>query len=784
MVNRVSVVPLKALSKAGKAYTYGVPEGLREAMRPGLLVRVPFRNRPATGIVVDTRGDTTVPRVVDVQAIEDAEPVLLPHQLELASWIAGEYAAPLADVLSTMLPPVFKRTTVRGRSSSPTPVWAAEITDLGREALIDAGALKRSPAQRRLLERAVRSEKPVAVADLLAGRRTVTAPLRALEAKGLIRLIPIPSDIPPPAVRRVDGARRLSTAQQQAVAAIVGALPESRAAGPRGNGLTMGIARPARRSGSKSPSRPGVFLLHGVTGSGKTEVYMAAIEEVLRRGFDALVMVPEISLTPQALQRFEARFPGLVASLHSRMAAGERRAEWQRLRTGQARIAIGPRSALFAPLRKPGVIVLDEEHDASYKQEESPRYHAREVAVRLGGLLSIPVVLGSATPDVASFYQARQKRYSLLRLPDRPVWDTAPEGDGRSPESRGAGPEVPSRPMPSVEIVDLRQELKAGNRSIFSRRLLECLEETVEARHQALLFLNRRGAATSVVCRDCGYVAVCKACDLPLTFHSANLALVCHRCDRRLPAPRVCPECGGDRIRYLGAGTQRVAEEVSRALPSARVLRWDRDVTSKRGAHEAIAAKFAAREADILVGTQMIAKGLDFPWVTLVGVVVADVGLNLPDFRAPERAFQLMTQVGGRAGRADLPSRVIIQAYNPDHYALRAARNHDYWSFYRQEMTFRLASGYPPFSRLVRFLLKGKDEVTVGRRAHELRDALVAAAAGHGGSYEVIGPAPAYMARVNDVFHWHLLMRGESIHTLLAVVPDDVIVDVDPVDLL
>lgn len=820
MTDRVSVVPLIALSKAGKPYTYGVPEPLRASVRPGLLVRVPFRNRIVTGVVSSINAIDERERVIDIELVEDEEPVLLSHQMELAQWISAEYAAPLADVFGIMLPPVVKRPS--SKPARRATAQAVVITPAGSDALDESDTLSRAPSQRGLLSNVATSEQPVPVTTLLDGKTAPTAPLKALEARGFVRFVPITDVAEPPAGLPLPGSRHLSGAQAKAVEAIVEALPDNRA---------------DRAYGSC------VFLLHGVTGSGKTEVYMSAIEQVLDRGLDAIVMVPEISLTPQALSRFEGRFPGLVASMHSRMAWGERQDEWQRLRSGRARIAIGPRSALFSPLRNVGLIVLDEEHDASYKQEESPRYHARDVAVHMARMLGIPVILGSATPDVASYYNARKDRYRLLTLPDRPVWDVgqipgdrepgsdvagrtpyaptrAQIPDGRDVDARGRDRssgreerhdgdgvgrtryaptnaqiadmaksdseiEGTSRPMPAVEIVDLRQELKAGNRSIFSRRLLAALEETLAGGRQALLFLNRRGSATSVVCRDCGFVASCKACDLPLTFHSVNRALICHRCDRRFPPPKQCPTCGGNRIRYLGVGTQRVAEEAARALPDARILRWDRDVTSKKGSHEAIAATFERHDADVLVGTQMIAKGLDFPLVTLVGVIVADVGLNLPDFRAPERTFQLMTQVAGRAGRADLPSRVIIQAYNPDHYALQAAKNHDYWSFYRQEMTFRHASGYPPYARLVRLMLRGKDEVAVERKALELRETLKSNIETlREGSFELIGPAPAFTSRVNDVFQWHLLIRGENVHRLLEGLPDDVVVDVDPVDLL
>jgi primosomal protein N' len=900
-----SVVPLARLGTAGNAYTYGVPPSVAGEIRPGQLVRIPFRERVVAGIVVDLQPPSDMPGLRELVSISDIDPVLAPYQLELAEWIRDEYRAPWSDVLGAMLPPVLKKPTGGSRPSKENR--ALVLTTAGRDAARRQERERRAPRQQAVLLHLDRAGGLLPERELAKAVGPARAAVPALLRAGLVESIAeagreLSQPIPAPA---------LSAAQAEAVAMILGGPRSDRDGRPshaRAEGqvadypgsrdgdparVTMPAAVPfPSLNGERSHSASQVYLLHGVTGSGKTEVYMAVIDEVIRRGLGAIVMVPEISLTPQALRRFTARFPGKVAATHSELSPGERRREWQRLRAGAARIAVGPRSALFAPLRGIGAIIVDEEHDGSYKQDESPRYHARDVAIKLGSMLGAPVILGSATPDVCSYYHARKGRYTLLNLPDRPVWSdhelevqssglgvqssefgvqssefgaqsselgvqssefrvqsselgaqgselpTAGESsdaasDASSPsrviqafgplatqgqqfsdranEVQSSGfkvqsselreaaarsdagsnpsscPDLPpaSRAMPSVEIVDLRQELKLGNRTIFSRPLLAALEETLAARHQALLFLNRRGNATSVVCRHCGYVAACKACDIPLTFHSTNPKLICHRCNRRYPGPPRCPKCGGDQIRYLGVGTQKVVEEVQRTLPAARVLRWDRDVTGKKGAHEAIAAKFERHEADVLVGTQMIAKGLDFPLVTLVGVVVADIGLNFPDFRSAERAFQLMTQVAGRAGRAELSSRVIIQSYNPEHYALQAAREHDYWAFYRQEMTFRHEARYPPYRRLVRFVLKGRDDEVVGRRAHALRNALVSAAADRGvESFQIIGPAPSFTARVDNIYQWHLLALGQEIHCLLDVVPEDVIVDVDPVDVL
>jgi len=707
----------------------------------GQLVRVPFQSRTLAGLVVDVAADTSLDRVRDVAGLAEEDLGLQPHQLELGRWIAAHYAAPLSDVLAAMIPP-----RLRARVAKPVAARAGgtgtdllSLSDEGRAALQNGG-IRRAPVRLAVLEylsRSGPSPETAVVAALGRGREQIRALLdagllRREEAAGLARA-------------SATLAPQLSQAQQEAVAAV--------------------------------RARPGstVFLLHGVTGSGKTEVYMAIIADCLARGEGAIVMVPEIALTPQAVKRFSDRFPGLVAVLHSSLSEADRQAEWQSLRSGEKQIAVGPRSALFAPLPRPGVVVVDEEHDPSYKQGESPRYHARDAAVRLGSILNIPVILGSATPDVSTYYQARRGGYVLLELPDRPVWPHS--GQVQSGEDG-------IRSMPPVEIVDLRQELKAGNRSIFSRALLDALHEVFRSRHQALLFLNRRGSATAVVCRDCGYVATCDRCDIPLTYHSSRDRLICHRCDRRLSPPDSCPACHGTRIRYLGAGTQRVVEEVERLIPTARVLRWDRDVTGRRGAHERIAATFDRHDADILVGTQMITKGLDFPLVTLVGVVLADVGLHLPDFRAGERTFQLITQVAGRAGRSHLASRVIVQAYTPHHYALQAAMNHDYWSFYRQEMTFRHESGYPPFTRMARIILRDRRLDRLTERAQDLAAALTRSIADRGLDLEVMGPAPAFVARVNEVHQWHLIIRGLPLESVLDVVPSEAAIDVDPVDLL
>jgi len=507
------------------------------------------------------------------------------------------------------------------------------------------------------------------------------------------------------------------------------------------------------------------ILLHGVTGSGKTEIYLRAIAEALARGKQAVVLVPEIALTPQTIRRFAARFPGKVTVWHSELGDGERFDVWRRVRTGHpaAQVVVGSRSALFLPFGQLGVIVVDEEHEPSYKQERTPRYHARAVAIELGRVCGATVILGSATPLLETFYAAKRGEMALLTLPQRIKAE-----------------------LPLVHVVDMRQELRAGNRSMFSRQLSEGLHRVLEAGQQAMLYLNRRGTATFILCRDCGYVATCQRCASPLTFHGEG-DLICHQCNRRYAAPLVCPKCASKRIRHFGVGTERVEEAVKLEFPTARTLRWDRDVTGTKGSHDAILAKFVAHDADVLIGTQMIAKGLDLPLVTLVGVVAADIGLFLPDFRASERTFQLLTQVAGRAGRSALGGEVIVQTYHPDHYAILAASEHDYDGFYRQEMAFRRQQMYPPVRRLARLVYhhgqRPKAQAEAQRVAEALRTEISAQSLP---DTDLIGPAPCFFARQRGEWRWQIVLRSADPTLPLSrfLLGPGWRIDVDPVDLL
>jgi primosomal protein N' (replication factor Y) len=558
--------------------------------------------------------------------------------------------------------------------------------------------------------------------------------------------------------------------------------------------MTGGEERSAQAgSGSAFRIPPSAFLLHGVTGSGKTEIYLRGIEETLRRGRQAVVLVPEIALTPQTVRRFAARFPGKVTVWHSELGEGERFDVWRRVRTGHAaaQVVVGSRSALFLPFPDLGLIVIDEEHEPSYKQERTPRYHARTAALELGRLCRAVVLLGSATPALETYYAARRGEIELLTLAKRVLG----HGDqGPKTKDQDSGPSSlvvrlveETTELPEVRVVDMRQELRAGNRSIFSRALSSGLRHVLNARQQAILYLNRRGAATFVMCRDCGHVEACARCATPLTYHGAPETLLCHHCNRRYPVPTVCPECGSKRIRFFGAGTENVEEAVKLAFPEARTLRWDRDVTGAKGSHDAILAKFVAHEADVLIGTQMIAKGLDLPLVTLVGVIAADVGLFLPDFRAGERTFQLLTQVAGRAGRSALGGQVVVQTYHPDHYAIIAASHHDYERFYRQELTFRREQGYPPVRRLARLVYyhskraQGQAEST--RVADLLRAEISRLAVPE---TDVLGPAPCFFSMQRGEYRWQVIVRSPDPPELLRRIPVPLgwRLDIDPVDVL
>lgn len=678
-------------------------------------------------------------------------------------------------------------TLTRPDARTPAQVELALAGDALLDAIVELRGMQK---HRAVLEALQQHDGPAWIGWVYAETGATLDTLRALEAAGLIAIAEEMVWRDPLAGREFTPDRPpVLTEDQdcvwQVVAQRIGEAEASKRSGDQGAGRPAGAA--AERPADEEGSSPLAMLLYGVTGSGKTEIYLRAISETLKRGRQAVVLVPEIALTPQTIRRFAARFPGRVTVWHSELGEGERFDVWRRVRTNHpaAQVVVGSRSALFLPFSDLGLIVVDEEHEPSYKQERTPRYHARTVALELGRLSRAVVLLGSATPALETYYAARRGEIELLTLPKRiRSVSLAP----------GAAPTLiaeAANDLPAVRVVDMRQELRAGNRSIFSRALASGLRHVLAAGQQAILYLNRRGAATFVLCRDCGHVETCPRCATPLTYHGASEALLCHHCNRRYPVPTLCPECSSKRIRFFGAGTENVEQAVKLEFPEARTLRWDRDVTAAKGSHDAILARFAAHEADVLIGTQMIAKGLDLPLVTLVGVIAADVGLFLPDFRAGERTFQLLTQVAGRAGRSALGGEVIVQTYHPDHYAVVAAGRHDYEGFYRQEMNFRREQGYPPVRRLARLVYHHGRREQAQAEAMRLADLLRAQIAGAGPEpalpdTDLIGPAPCFFAKERGEYRWQIIVRSPDPAALLRriVVPLGWRLDVDPVDVL
>ncbi|MDP3787222.1 MAG: primosomal protein N' [Candidatus Omnitrophota bacterium] len=527
---------------------------------------------------------------------------------------------------------------------------------------------------------------------------------------------------------------------------------------------------------SLSGRKNDVYLLHGITGSGKTEIYLQAIEHALKLGRSAIVLVPEISLTPQAIERFKSRYGAIVAVMHSRLLESERFLEWKKLKDGSAKIAVGARSAIFAPVKDLGLIVIDEEHETSYKQDDAPRYNARDVAVMRAKLSQGVVILGSATPSIESYYKSVSGEYKLLRLTER----------------------IEKRKLPKVEVIDMRQEtLDTKQVMIFSRVLEHAIAETLKRRGQIMLFLNRRGFSTFINCKKCGFVVKCKYCDVSLTYHFDTKKLNCHYCNYQVSPPAMCPKCKSENIRYFGIGTQKVESETARLFPGANIGRMDTDATAKRGSHRQILSDFKKHKLDILIGTQMIAKGHDFPRVMLVGVVSADTALNLPDFRASERTFNLLTQVAGRAGRGAEPGKVVVQTYSPTHYAIERSITHDYVGFYDEEINFRRELNYPPFTHVVEIKLRGRNEERVIKAAHDLSADLNAVIGAFSADYktvEIVGPAPEFISKIKGQFRWNMLLKGQSPGDICDLIDESlgrlkgksgliITVDVDPLGL-
>jgi primosomal protein N' (replication factor Y) len=778
-----------AVKEANRPFDYRIPSDWTHLIEVGSRVGVPFGPRVIQGYVVGIREQTSFDpgKVKSIKELLDLEPPLLPEMIELGKWMSERYLCHWVTALHGMVPAALKGKEEKKISLSAGAQqrlnewtssedeamisWVRERKEVTANALLQAfpnqqDGLKRLLSQSilqenrrvvdsvgmkkityvytnlsveqlneesaRLPSQALRQkevidyfkermDERVKLSEFLKELQVSRGTVMALVEKGLLKTEEVEEYRDPFAHRTFETTKPfpLTHLQHQAFSQIVQSLDE-------------------RKADS--------FLLHGVTGSGKTEVYLQAIDHCLNQGREAIVLVPEISLTPQMVDRFKGRFGERVAVLHSRLSAGERYDEWRKIYRKQADVAVGARSAIFAPLANIGLIIIDEEHESSYKQEDHPKYHARDIALKRAQSRQAVVLLGSATPSMESYARARSGKMKLLEMTER----------------------VTGSSLPQVHIVDMRQELKDGHRSMFSRPLMEGIRLRLERKEQMVLFLNRRGYSTFVLCRSCGHVIDCPHCDISLTFHQHNRVMRCHYCGYTAQEPRKCPSCQSDHIRFFGTGTQRVEEELTQLFPGIRVIRMDVDTTTQKGSHEKWLTMFGRRQADVLLGTQMVAKGLDFPHVTLVGVIAADTILNLPDFRASERTYQLLTQVSGRAGRHDLAGEVVIQTYTPEHYSIQLAAEQRFESFFEHEIALRKNNKYPPLCRLALITLSHEHLPVVVKGGETIASLL--RDHGHSGQVQVFGPVASPLARIKDRYRYQCMLKfidGFSISSLI-----------------
>ena len=796
-------------------FDYAIPNELALQIQAGSFVIVPFGKQTVQGIVTALIDTPAVENPKPIMELLDPAPVLTQPQLALAIQLAESTLNPLAAIISLMLPVglsqqadvhyelrnanyedktstvstrlltlLRERGPLRGRqidSHFSRVDWRKTAQALVRKGILATKHVLPPPRVRskfvRVAQLSVTPESAEAEMDSLGTKQTLTrrqsalryliqqpeainlswvyaetgcnlADLQELEERGLIRLFE--NEIFRDSLQRIENGKEEHGRQFELTSEQSSSLEK----------ITH----------SSFTLQPSPFLLHGVTGSGKTEIYLRAAEETIKRGKQAIILVPEIALTPQAVRRFLARFPGQVGLIHSKLSEGERYDTWRRARSGKLKVIIGARSALFAPLPNIGLIVVDECHDGSYHQGEPPFYNAVSAAQEYARLCGAVCVLGSATPTVEQRFAAENGTLTKLTLPNR-VTDSA---------------------LPPVQVVDMREELKAGNRGIFSRSLAESLAETISRGEQAILFLNRRGTATYIFCRDCGFVLKCPNCDTPLTLHVGTFersnvpTLLCHHCGYTRQKPKTCPNCNGKQIREYGLGSEKVEEEVQAMFPGVRTLRWDWDTTRHKDAHEMILTHFSNHQADVLVGTQMLSKGLDLPLVTLVGIVLADVGLNLPDPFASEMVFQTLTQVAGRAGRSSLGGKVVLQTFMPEHYAIQFAAGHDVNGFYERELDYRKQLGYPPFAKLVRLEFRDADPLKAESDSQKAADKLkLRIETENRRQTELIGPVPAFFSKVDGIHRWQIILRGPDPVSLLRDLKlSDCRVEVDPISLL
>jgi len=825
-------------------FDYHLPPHLEGKLGAGHLVTVPFGKQTVQGVVLEFVAEPSVADTKPVLALLDSLPVLTTAQIALAHWLAKETLSPLAACIGLMLPSglgqqadvLYQVTDKKSLTADSQPSmihrrlvdllrekgslrgrqidrhfknvdWRKTAQFLTRSGVVTSRSILPPPSVRSKFIRTAQLCVPLEVAETSMPGLGKTAETLSRRQAALRFLMREPADVNVSWIYAESGCN-LADLQELAERELIvlreteiwrdplekigdqksgNQGPGSQELG--GQGLTLTVeqgealnqilqAFQPRSLKALKPHHP--FLLHGVTGSGKTEIYLRAAQEAIRHGKEVIILVPEIALTPQTVRRFLARFPGQVGLVHSRLSDGERYDTWRRARLGQLKVIIGPRSALFTPLPNPGFIAVDECHDGSYHQSEPPFYSAVSAALAYARMCGAVCVLGSATPSIVQRYQAfspqeaqAAESFRLLELPKRII----------------------NLGMPSVQVVDMRAELKSGNRGIFSQALVGALDEVLKKDQQAILFLNRRGTATYVFCRECGQALKCPRCDSPLTYHvegqTSNVEkltydLRCHRCGYTRQLPKKCPVCEGDQIRQYGLGSEKVEAEVAALFPLARVLRWDWETTRQKDSHEIILSHFTAHRADVLIGTQMLAKGLDLPLVTLVGIVLADVGLNLPDPFSAERTFDVLTQVAGRAGRSSLGGRVILQTFQPEHYVIQAAAGHDYPAFYARELDYRRQLGYPPFNRLMRMEYRHVQATKAESEARKLAVKLAQWIESEDRrETTIIGPAPCFFSRLNGLYRWQIILRGPNPASLLRDKNlGDWRLEVDPLSLL
>ncbi|RUQ30621.1 primosomal protein N' [Peribacillus cavernae] len=764
-MNIASVIVDVPAKQTDREFDYSIPDKWINVVKPGMRVIVPFGPRMVQGFVTGLKNETELKKLREIKEILDLEPVLNEELLRLGNWLTDETMCFRITALQAMLPAALKAKYEKvlriheGRKELVDERVRAAFRDRKfiswKDVLQeDNAALFQKQVQKGNLEviyyvkdklnkKTVRFVEPLLTSEELAQYAGTLAASAKKQYEVLQFFIENPGKIQ---LRTLLEAVKASNGTIKALAKknILAERDEEIYRDPYENRVfdktspfklteeQSAALRPIQKS-IKENSHD-VFLLYGVTGSGKTEIYLQAIDAVIKKGEEAIMLVPEISLTPQTVKRFKERFGEQVAVMHSGLSIGEKYDEWRKIHRKEVKVVVGARSAIFAPFENLGVIIIDEEHESSYKQEETPRYHARDVAIQRANQHNCPVILGSATPALESFARAKKEIYQLLTLSKR----------------------MNNSQLPQVEIVDMREELRAGNRSMFSENLFAKLKDRLQKGEQTVLLLNKRGHSSFVMCRSCGLVINCPNCDISLTYHRFNDSLKCHYCGHEEDIPKTCPECGSDHIRFFGTGTQKVEEELVKILPEARVIRMDVDTTSRKGSHERLLNRFQEGHADILLGTQMIAKGLDFPNITLVGVLSADTMLHLPDFRSSEKTFQLLTQVSGRAGRHKLAGEVVIQTYTPEHYSIELSGMQDFDAFYEREMHIRRQSLYPPYYYVALINISHEDLMKTAATTEKIAKYV---SAGLSPEAMVLGPVASPISRIKNRYRYQCLIK-------------------------